>query len=83
MKTNLLAALALATITSAVLAEDIVINMTAANSTQQILPGAETETMRYTGELLQGPASALTVVPNTYLGPVISVNTGLVCLSLP
>ena len=57
-------------------ADDIVINMTAANSTQQILPGAETVTMRYTAELVEGPESTLTVVPNTYLGPVISVNTG-------
>jgi len=57
-------------------ADDIVINMTAANSTQQILEGTETETMRYTAELVAGPESTLTVVPNTYLGPVISVNTG-------
>ncbi len=59
-----------------VVADDIVINMTAANSTQQILEGAETETMRYTAELIEGPESTLTVVPNTYLGPIISVNTG-------
>jgi len=58
------------------LADDIVFNMTAANSTQQILEGAETETMRYTAELVEGPASTLAVVPNTYLGPIISVNTG-------
>jgi len=76
MKHTLVAALAITGFAVPAFADDIVINMTAANSTQQILEGAETETMRYTGELVQGPESALTVVPGTYLGPVISVNTG-------
>ena len=63
-------------VATSALCDDIIINMTAANSTQQILEGQSTQTMRYTAQLIEGPESTLTVVPNTYLGPVISVNTG-------
>ena len=75
MKTPLIA---LATIASAsmLFADDIVINMNASVSSQQILLGEPTVTWRYTASLEQGPSSTLSLIPNSYLGPIISVNTG-------
>ena len=76
MKTHLITIVATVATTQMLFANDLVINMAAENSSQQILPGNPTDTMRYTAEVIEGPESTLTVVPNTYLGPIISVNTG-------
>ncbi|HIB50870.1 MAG TPA: multicopper oxidase family protein [Phycisphaerales bacterium] len=64
-------------LTSSSLTADLVqINMDQSISTHPILTGTETTTWRYTGQVMQGPTSALTVIPNSYLGPIIHVNTG-------
>ncbi len=57
-------------------ADDIVINMNVANSTQQIQAGQATDVLRYTATIHSGPASTLTEIQNSYLGPIISVHTG-------
>jgi FtsP/CotA-like multicopper oxidase with cupredoxin domain len=50
--------------------------MTASESTQQIVPGPVTDVWRYTANVVTGPADTLSTIPNSYLGPIISLNTG-------
>ena len=57
-------------------AEDIVLDLNSSVSSQQIFLGEPTVTWRYSASVTQGPASALSSIPNSYLGPIISVNTG-------
>jgi FtsP/CotA-like multicopper oxidase with cupredoxin domain len=76
MKTSLITLASILASGSTLVAEEIVINLSSGNSTQQVLLGAPTFTWRYTASLDQGPDSTLSLFPNSYLGPVISVNTG-------
>ena len=76
MKTSLITLASILASGSTLVAEEIVINLSSGNSTQQVLLGAPTFTWRYTASLDQGPDSTLNLFPNSYLGPVISVNTG-------
>jgi len=73
---TIISALSVVLPTTLVSADDISINLVASNSTQQMVPGFQTNVFRYTANLVTGPPSTLTVLPNTYLGPTISVNTG-------
>ena len=57
-------------------ADHIIIDMTAAPATQQILPGAETATWEYTATLVSGREGSVTPVEGSYLAPTISVQTG-------
>jgi blue copper oxidase len=57
-------------------AEDIVLDLNSSVSSQQIFLGEPTVTWRYSASLTQGPASTLSSISNSYLGPIISVNTG-------
>ena len=76
MKTSLITLASILASGSTLVAEEIVINLSSGNSTQQVLLGAPTFTWRYTASLDQGPDSTLSLFPNSYLGPIISVNTG-------
>ena len=76
MKTSLITLASILASGSTLVAEEIAINLSSGNSTQQVLLGAPTFTWRYTASLDQGPDSTLSLFPNSYLGPVISVNTG-------
>jgi hypothetical protein len=62
--------------TPTLLADAIEVNLRSEVTSSQILTGAATVTWSYRGEILTGPASSLTPIPNSYLGPVIRVNTG-------
>lgn len=55
---------------------DLDLVLTAHPDEVQILEGRATRVWRYTGEVLRGPASALSPVPGSYLGPTIRVRTG-------
>lgn len=57
-------------------AETISLNLTASPVTIAILPGQPTPCLRYTGELLQGPPGTLTILPDSYLGPIVRVQRG-------
>ena len=75
MKTPLTALLTLVS-ASMLFADDIVLDLDASVSSQQILLGEPTVTWRYSASVTQGPSSTLSLIPNSYLGPIISVNTG-------
>jgi FtsP/CotA-like multicopper oxidase with cupredoxin domain len=62
--------------TPPLLADEVVVNLRSEVTSSQILSGAATVTWSYRGEVTTGPASTLTPIPNSYLGPVIRVNTG-------
>ena len=61
---------------TSLLADTIVLDLTSSVSSQQVLSGEPTVTWRYNASLTQGPSSTLSVIPNSFLGPIISVNTG-------
>ncbi len=62
--------------TATSIADLIEIDMTQSVSSQQILSGQATTTWRYTGSMVSGPETTLSIIPNSYLGPVINVSTG-------
>jgi FtsP/CotA-like multicopper oxidase with cupredoxin domain len=55
---------------------DIDLVLTAAPGTSQILPGAQTQVLRFTGTILKGPRTTLQTIPGSFLGPVIRVRKG-------
>ncbi len=55
---------------------DLELELTAAPGQASILPGQATDVWRFTGRVLRGPASALTTIPNSYLGPTIRAERG-------
>ncbi len=55
---------------------DIDLVFSAAPAETQVLAGARTRVWRYTGSVVKGPASALQVLPDSFLGPVIRVRRG-------
>ena len=57
-------------------APDLEIDLTATETTVQILPGALTKVLSYQGKVLQGDPGAVVAVPNSYLGPIIRTRTG-------
>jgi len=55
---------------------DVEIALKAIEGEVQILSGKTTRVWRYQGEVLSGPADALQIVPNSYLGPIFNVKKG-------
>jgi len=55
---------------------DIEILLRAVEDEVQIFSGKATRVWRYQGEVTHGPADALIVIPNSYLGPIFNVKTG-------
>ncbi|MCB9139166.1 MAG: multicopper oxidase domain-containing protein [Caldilineaceae bacterium] len=55
---------------------DLELALTAAPATAAILPGAETNVWRYTGEVLQGDPAALQTLEGSYLGPILRLRQG-------
>lgn len=52
------------------------IELTAAPAQAQLLPGAATGVLQYTGRVLSGPPSVLEKIPGSYLGPIIRLSRG-------
>lgn len=50
--------------------------LTAGKQTTPILPGAATQTLGYTGSVVQGDPDAVAALPNSYLGPLVRVTRG-------
>jgi len=57
-------------------AADLEIALKAARGQVAILPGAETAVWRYQAELLSGDPASVTVLPGSYLGPILRVRQG-------
>ncbi|MBT6269402.1 MAG: multicopper oxidase family protein [Phycisphaerae bacterium] len=76
MKTRLIIGLLTLAPASMLFGDIIGIDLNSSVSSQQILSGQPTITWRYTASVTQGSASTLSLIPNSYLGPIISLNTG-------
>ncbi len=63
-------------LSAAASADHIIIDMTAAPASQQIVAGALTQTWEYDATLVSGREDTLTEIPDSYLGPTINVRTG-------
>jgi FtsP/CotA-like multicopper oxidase with cupredoxin domain len=50
--------------------------LTAGKQETPILPGAMTQTLSYTGSVVQGDANAVAALPNSYLGPIVRLERG-------
>jgi FtsP/CotA-like multicopper oxidase with cupredoxin domain len=55
---------------------DLEINLQAAPKTVQILEGQPTQVWSYAATLVKGDPTSLTAIPDSYLGPIIRVQTG-------
>ncbi len=55
---------------------DLEINLQAAPKTVQILGGQPTQVWSYAATLVKGDPTSLTAIPDSYLGPIIRVQTG-------
>jgi blue copper oxidase len=55
---------------------DVELTLRAGAGTAPILPGAATRVWRFTGEVLKGPPRSLEVIPDSYLGPILRLQTG-------
>ncbi len=55
---------------------DVEISLRAVADTVQLFSGEKTQVWRYQGEVMSGPADALIVIPDSYLGPIINVRSG-------
>ena len=55
---------------------DVDLTLTAAPARVDILPGASTPVWRFSGTLHRGPADTLSVIPGSYLGPIIRLRKG-------
>ena len=76
MKFAVLTITSIFSISAPLFADDININLHIDPSTQQMRAGQTTDVLRYSATLNSGPASTLTEIQNSYLGPIISVHTG-------
>ena len=56
---------------------DVEIRLVAKPGVQQIFSGAPTDVWRYEGQVLSGPLDTLISLPDTYLGPIFQVKTGM------
>lgn len=57
-------------------APDVEIALKAVEGEAQIFPGKVTRVWQYQAEVLSGPAEAVRVIPNSYLGPIFNVKKG-------
>ena len=64
------------TVRSSTFVPDIAINLTAALSTRQILPGNRTNVWAYDAQVSEGDRNSVIRLPASYLGPIIKVRTG-------
>ncbi len=55
---------------------DVEISLRAMADSVQIFSGEKTQVWRYQGKVMSGPADALIVIPDSYLGPIFNVQTG-------
>lgn len=55
---------------------DIEIALNAVKGKRQILPGEATRVWEYQGKVLNGPADALRIIPDSYLGPIFNLTKG-------
>ena len=55
---------------------DVEIALKAVEGEAQILSGKATRVWQYQGEVISGPADALQIVPNSYLGPIFNLKKG-------
>jgi len=55
---------------------DVMIDLTAAPATANLLPGEATRVWQYQGQLSQGTASSLQTIPDSYLGPILRLVRG-------
>lgn len=55
---------------------DIELSLTAKPETITLFEGKPTSVWRYHGEVNKGPSETLRTIPNSYLGPIVSVNKG-------
>ncbi len=55
---------------------DVELTLTAAPAELPLRPGAPTKVWRFTGTVVKGPASALTALPDSYLGPTLRFTRG-------
>lgn len=62
--------------TTTALTPDVELSLTAKASTVAVLPGAETHVWHYTGEVLKGDATALQMIDDSYLGPILRLHKG-------
>jgi blue copper oxidase len=67
---------ATATDDTAAFSPDVEITLIAGLSSTQILPGASTATWGYRGEVIQGDAGVVQVIPDSYLAPILRLRTG-------
>ena len=62
--------------TAGAAAADLELALKATRGQVGILPGAETAVWRYQAELLSGDPASVTVLPGSYLGPILRVRQG-------
>jgi len=62
--------------TTAATTPDLELALKATHGQVGILPGAETAVWRYQAELLRGDPASVTVLPGSYLGPILRVRHG-------
>ena len=55
---------------------NVMIDLTAAPGTANLLPGQATRVWQYQGQLSQGAASSLQTIPDSYLGPILRLQHG-------
>ena len=63
-------------VTAGAAAADLELALKATRGQVGILPGAETAVWRYQAELLSGDPASVTVLPGSYLGPILRVRQG-------
>jgi FtsP/CotA-like multicopper oxidase with cupredoxin domain len=56
---------------------DIELSLIARPDTIALFEGKSTTIWRYHGEVINGPPDTIRTIPNSYLGPIISVNKGM------
>ena len=55
---------------------EVMIDLTAAPGTANLLPGVATRVWKYQGQVGQGAASNLQIIPDSYLGPILRLQRG-------
>lgn len=56
--------------------KDVLIDLTAAPGTINLLPGAATRVWQYQGQVSAGDAGSLQTIPDSYLGPILRLQRG-------
>lgn len=56
--------------------KDVMIDLTAAPGTINLLPGAATRVWQYQGQVNEGDTGSLQTIPDSYLGPILRLQSG-------